>query len=57
LANALDLAIDNATRIQAEEADILIAPKLGAYNRTDVEKVHDLIKEGYDTTRAILSEI
>ncbi len=57
LANALDLAIDNATRIQTEEADILIAPELSAYNRTDVKKVHDLVKEGYDTASAILNEI
>lgn len=57
LANALDLAIDNATRIQAEEADILIAPEIGAYNRTDVEKVHNLIKEGYDSAKTILNEI
>jgi NTE family protein len=57
LANALDLVIDNATRIQMEEADILIAPELSAYNRTDVEMVHDLVKEGYDTAKAILTEI
>lgn len=56
LANALDLAIDNATRIQTEEADILIAPELSAYNRTDVKNVHDLVKEGYDTAGAILKE-
>ena len=57
LTNALDLAIDNATRIQTEEADILIAPQLSAYNRTDVKKVHDLIKEGYDTANDILNEL
>ena len=57
LTNALDLAIDNATRIQTDEADILIAPELGAYNRTDVRKVHDLVKEGNNTASAILNEI
>ncbi len=57
LANALDLAIDNATRIQTEEADILIAPELSAYNRADVEKIHDLVKEGYDAAKAILDEL
>jgi NTE family protein len=57
LANALDLAIDNATRIQSEEADILIAPEVGTYNRTDVEKVHDLVKEGYDTAKASLNKL
>ena len=57
LANALDLAIDNATRIQTEKADILIAPALSAYNRADVEKIHDLIAEGYDAAKAILDEL
>lgn len=57
LANALDLAIDNATRIQTSKADIIISPELSAYNRTDVEKIHDLIKEGYDAAKAILAEI
>ncbi|MCF8051138.1 MAG: patatin-like phospholipase family protein [Desulfobacterales bacterium] len=57
LANALDLAIDNATRLQTQEADILIAPELSAYNRADVEKIHDLIKEGYDAAQAILNEL
>ena len=57
LANSLDLAIDNATRIQSEEADILIAPEVGTYNRTDVEKVHDLVKEGYDTAKASLNKL
>jgi len=27
---------------------------LSAYNRTDVEMVHDLIKEGYDAAKDIL---
>jgi len=54
LVNALDMAIDNATRIQTKEADFLIAPELSAYNRTDVEMVHDLIKEGYDAAKDIL---
>jgi NTE family protein len=57
LANALDLAIDNATRIQTEEADILIAPELSAYNRADVEKIHDIVQEGYDAAKAILDEL
>lgn len=57
LANALDLAIDNATRLQTEEADLLIAPELSAYNRADVENLDDLIKEGYDAAREILDKV
>ena len=54
LSNALDLAIDNATRIQTEGADVLITPKLSAYNRADVEMVHDLVKEGYDADLTVI---
>ncbi len=57
LANALDLAIDNATRLQTEEADLIIAPELSAYNRSDVENLDDLIKEGYDAAREILDKV
>lgn len=57
LANALDIAIDYATRIQTDEADLMIAPQLSAYSRTDVEKVGDIISEGYDVASSILSEV
>ncbi|MFO8111218.1 MAG: patatin-like phospholipase family protein [Desulfosalsimonadaceae bacterium] len=45
--NAIDITIDNATRMQTQKADLVIAPKLSAYNRTDRGHVPDLIKEGY----------
>lgn len=45
--NAIDITIDNATRMQTQKADLVIAPKLSAYNRTDRGHVPDLIREGY----------
>ena len=33
LLNAIDIAIDNATRIQTQKVDLLITPALSAYNR------------------------
>ncbi len=35
LLNAIDIAIDNATRIQTQKVDLLITPALSAYNRAD----------------------
>lgn len=51
--NAIDITIDNATRMQTQKADLVIAPKLSAYNRTDRGHIPDLIKEGY--TAAMLA--
>lgn len=52
LSNAIDIAIDNATRVQAERSDILIAPDLNAFSRTDSQAVKDLIEVGYSCAKA-----
>ena len=39
LVNAIDIAIDNATRLQTSKADIVITPEVGAYSRTDSGQV------------------
>ena len=57
LLNAIDIAIDNATRMQIRQADLLITPALSAYNRTDTEHVRDLIREGYTAARGPLSSL
>ena len=54
LGNALDIAIDNATRVQTETSDILISPELSAYSRTDRGRIEDLIDEGFDAVRKLL---
>jgi NTE family protein len=56
LANALDIAIDNATRLQTKKADLLITPELSTYSRTDTDKVRALAKEGYDSACTILKK-
>lgn len=55
LINAIDIAIDNATRLQTQKADWVIAPALSAYNRTDRGHVRALIREGEAAARRILS--
>lgn len=54
LGNALDVAIDNATRMQTEKADLVICPQLSAYSRTDRGRIRDLIEEGFDATRKLI---
>jgi len=54
--NAMDIAIDNATSMQVQKADLLIAPHLSAYNRADSGRVRDLIREGYTAARRMSSK-
>lgn len=52
--NSMDIAIDNATRLQRSDADLVISPELRAYSRTDPGQVDELIDEGYDAARSAL---
>ncbi|MGB5324182.1 MAG: patatin-like phospholipase family protein [Pseudomonadales bacterium] len=49
LMNALDIAIDNSTRLQTREVDVLITPEVFHFSRTDTDNVENLVKEGYET--------
>ncbi|NNC54281.1 MAG: patatin-like phospholipase family protein [Pseudomonadales bacterium] len=54
LMNALDIAIDNSTRLQTREVDLLIKPKVFHFSRTDTDNVGHIVREGYQAT---LSEL
>ena len=54
LINSMDIAIDNATRLQTSDADLVIAPKLHAYSRTDPKQISELVDEGYKACRSAL---
>ena len=54
LGNALDVAIDNATRMQTEKADLVICPELSAYSRTDKGRIKDLVEEGFDAAQKLV---
>ncbi|MEJ2469872.1 MAG: patatin-like phospholipase family protein [Desulfuromonadales bacterium] len=56
LANAIDIAIDNVTRSQADDADLVIAPELTSYSRRDTSRVAELIEEGYRVTCRLLDK-
>ena len=54
LINSMDIAIDNATRLQTSDADLVIAPKLHAYSRTNSGQISELVDEGYKACRSAL---
>lgn len=56
-ANAIDIAIDNVTRSQTSEADLVIAPRLSSYSRRDMSRIPELIDEGYRSTRQLLDKL
>lgn len=56
LLNTFDIVLSNATRLQTEKADILIAPDLSAFNLVDTNQVEALIEQGYQEADAVLRE-
>jgi NTE family protein len=46
--NTVDFTLMAATKLQTEEANILISPDLSAYNMVNTDNVKDLIKTGYE---------
>jgi len=54
LVNSIDIAIDNATRLQTSKAEVVVAPQLGAFSRTDSGQISELIDEGYSAARSAL---
>jgi NTE family protein len=56
-ANAIDIAIDNVTRSQTSDADLVIAPELSSYSRRDMSRIPELIEEGHRVTRQLLDKL
>ena len=56
-ANAIDIAIDNVTRLQTSDANLIIALELSSYSRSDTSRIPDLIKEGEKGTRQFLEKL
>ena len=56
-ANAIDIAIDNVTRSQTSEADLIVAPRLASYSRRDMSRIPELIDEGYRSTKQLLETL
>lgn len=50
LLNTFHFTLSNATKLQIENADVLIQPDLSDFSRVDVKHAEDLIKAGYNET-------
>ena len=50
MSNAVDIAMNNAIKLQTRSADLIIAPDLTAKSRINVEEVKQLIDIGYEET-------
>ncbi|HTG02215.1 MAG TPA: patatin-like phospholipase family protein [Nitrospirota bacterium] len=55
--NAIDIAIDENTKQQVRQADVLIEPQLSHFARLDVSRIDDLIAEGYRASAACMDRI
>ena len=56
-ANAIDIAIDNVTRLQTSDADLVIAPCLSSYSRRDTSRIPELIKEGEKAAQQLIMKL
>ncbi|HCA40498.1 MAG TPA: patatin [Aminobacterium sp.] len=57
LLRSFDIALKTATKLQTEEADILIKPDLFAFNMIDTGQTEALIEKGYFEARKTLENI
>ncbi|MEF8983724.1 MAG: patatin-like phospholipase family protein [Bacteroidales bacterium] len=47
LVNSFHFTLQASTKLQTEDADLIIQPDLSSFNRSDMDQVEDLIEKGY----------
>jgi NTE family protein len=57
LLNTFDFTLMNATKLQTEEADVLIKPDLSSFSIVDANQTADLIEKGYIEAKKVLEKI
>jgi NTE family protein len=57
LLNTYDFTIMTATKLQTEEADVLIKPDLSSFNMVDTNQTADLIEQGYLEAKKVFNRI
>lgn len=55
--NSFHFIMMHAAKFQTENADLLIKPNLGSFNRTDTGQIKDLIKAGYKAGKISLTKL
>lgn len=56
LLNSFHLTLSTASKLQTEDADIVISPDLSQFNMVDMEQVAPLIEEGYREAMKVLKD-
>lgn len=56
LINTVHLALHNATKLQTEEADLLITPDLSEFDYYHVKQVPELIEKGYAEAKSVIEQ-
>ena len=57
LLRSFDFTLKTATKLQTEQADILIEPDLSSFNMVAVDQMDDLIEMGYQEANLVLHQI
>jgi len=55
--NAVDIVLVQASRQQADEVDVLIAPDLKDFSSTELRDIPGLVKEGYRAASEVLDQL
>ncbi|MBD3289463.1 patatin [candidate division KSB1 bacterium] len=55
LINTINISIENSTKLQTGDGNIIIAPDLSAYNIIDTDQTDGLIEAGYTEARKVLN--
>lgn len=57
LISTINLTLINATKLQTEEADLMIMPDLSEFNLYDTDQISDLIEKGYSESKTLIQEM
>ncbi|MEJ2545459.1 MAG: patatin-like phospholipase family protein [Calditrichaceae bacterium] len=57
LLNTFDFTLMNATKLQTEEADVLIKPDLSSFNLINTDQTKELIDKGYLAAKNVLKKM
>lgn len=57
MVNSFHFMLMAASKLQTEEADLLISPDLSEFNRSNMDQINDLIEQGYQEAKKALKEM
>jgi len=57
LLNSFHFLMKASTKLQTEDAELLIEPDLADFNRSDMGQVEELMEKGYKDSKEVLKKI